>query len=243
MSDENTRTVLVLGGSGGVGEGVVRAFLGAGAVVVATSRDATRAAEFAARIGDGRLHTAAVDTLAPDLDERVRELAEQFGPFDAVVVSIASWGGQGRKPVLRLTDDEWDALIAENQTAVFRAYRALFPHVARGGMLVQLNGMSADIPFPGAAGVALTAAATKSLTRTIAAETEASGVRVYEVILGVVRTHARRMAGIDDPRWIDGEQIGRHLADVLERRSPLTGTVLHYFVDRERGAEATAVAR
>jgi len=243
MSNQSKRTVLVLGGAGGVGEGVVRAFLGTGAVVVATSRDAARAEEFAARVDHQHLRVAAIDALATDFAGRVEGVAREFGPFDAVVVSIASWGDQGRKPVLHLTDDEWDALILENQTAVFRAYRALFPHVARGGMLVQLNGMSADIPFPGAAGVALTAAATKSLTRTIAAEMEGSGVRVYEVILGVVRTHARRTAGIDDSRWIDGEQIGRHLADVLDGQSPLSGTVVHYFVDRERGAEATGSAR
>ncbi|MFJ6651190.1 SDR family oxidoreductase [Microbacterium sp. NPDC091313] len=240
MTIDAQATVLVLGGTGGVGEGVVRALLDDGARVIATSRDARRAAEFAARNPHPALRVAELDALAPDLEDAARALAAEHGPFDAVIVSIASWGEQGRKPLLQLTDTEWDALVAENQTAVFRAYRAFFPVIARGGMLVQLNGMSADLPFPGAGGVALAAAATKSLTRTLAVETAASGVRVYQLVLGVVRTRARRLAGIDDLRWIDGEQIGAHLADLLAGRSPLTGEVLQYFVDRERGAERAA---
>jgi NAD(P)-dependent dehydrogenase (short-subunit alcohol dehydrogenase family) len=238
MDDLTGRTVLVLGGTGGVGEGVVRALLDRGARVVATSRDGERAAAFAARLAAPALHGAALDALAEDFGAGVTALAAAYGPFDAVVVSIASWGEQGRKPLLAHTDAEWDTLVAENQTAVFRAYRELFPHIRHGGLLLQLNGMSAEIPFPGAGGVALTAAATKSLTRTVAAETERSGVRVYEVILGVVRTRARQRAGIDDPRWIDGEQIGAHIADLLTGESPLVDTVVHYFVDRGRGAEA-----
>ncbi|CAA9231317.1 MAG: hypothetical protein AVDCRST_MAG83-1086 [uncultured Arthrobacter sp.] len=239
-TDLNGRTALVVGGAGGVGEGVVRALVDAGAAVVAAGRSRSRLDELASRLRSPRLHTTVLDALAEDLDHAVTALAAEHGGFDAVIVSVASWGNQGRKPLLALTDAEWDALLAANQTTVFRLYRALVPHISAGGVLVQLNGLSADLPFPGAGGVALTAAATKSLTRTLAAELAGRGPRIHEVILGVVRTRARQLAGVDDPRWIEGTEVGIHLAELIAGTSPLTGEVLHYLVDKTAGPSGSA---
>jgi NAD(P)-dependent dehydrogenase (short-subunit alcohol dehydrogenase family) len=236
--DLDGRTVLVVGGSGGVGEGVVRALLERGARVVATGRDPGRLDGLARRIGPADLHLAQLDAMGDELPERVATLDRAFGPFDGVVVSVASWGEQGRKPILSLTDDEWASLVDANQTAVFRLYRALVPLIAQGGVLLQLNGMSADIPFPGSAGVALTAAATKSLTRTLAVELAGRGPRVHEVILGVIRTRARLEAGMDDPRWIEPHDVGVHVAALVAGSSPLGGSTVHYLVDAARGPQA-----
>jgi NAD(P)-dependent dehydrogenase (short-subunit alcohol dehydrogenase family) len=243
-SDLTGTTALVVGGAGGVGEGVTRSLLAAGAAVVVAGRDRGRLDDFTARLGAegadvSRLSAAVLDGLSADLDDAVQSFVADHGRFDVVVVSVASWGDQGRKPLLTLSDTEWDALVAGNQTVVFRLYRALVPALAPTGSLVQLNGMSADIPFPGAGGVALTAAATKSLTRTLAAEMSGAGIRVYELVLGVVRTRARQLAGIDDERWIDATQIGEHVAGLASGVSPLTGTVLQYFVDKIAGPLAT----
>jgi NAD(P)-dependent dehydrogenase (short-subunit alcohol dehydrogenase family) len=235
---------LVVGGAGGVGEGVVRALLQAGAAVVVGGRDRGRLDDFTARLyTDGadvsRLTAVVIDGLSANLDATVQSIVAEHGRFDLVVVSVASWGDQGRKPLLAMSDTEWDALVAGNQTVVFRLYRALVPVLTPTGALVQLNGMSADMPFPGAGGVALTAAATKSLTRTLAAEVGGRGTRVYELVLGVVRTRARQLAGVDDERWIDAVQVGEHIVDLVDGVSPLTGTVLQYFVDKVAGPLAT----
>ncbi|MFC5728118.1 MULTISPECIES: SDR family oxidoreductase [Nocardioides] len=236
--DLSGRTVLVLGATGGVGEGVTRTLLEAGATVLATSRSAERLADLADRLPG--FVPVVLDALDSELDAVVQRLRAQHGPLDGAIVSVASWGGQGRKPLLSLTDTEWAALTAANQTAVFRAYRALVPVLKRDGLLLQLNGMSADIPFPGSAGVALTAAATKSMTRTLAAELALSGPRVYEVVLGVIRTRARQLAGIDDPGWIPAEAVGVHIAELLAGTSPLTSAVLQYFVNVDAGPQPTS---
>ena len=238
-TDLSGKTVLVIGGSGGVGEGVVRSLLDMGARVVATGRKEARLRDFADRVGGDSLHVVTLDGLADDLDRRAVALADEFGPFDGVVVSIASWGQQGRKALLSLTDDEWRALVADNLTAVFRVYRAFAPTIARNGILLQLNGLSADIPFPGNAVVALGAAAGKSMTRTLAVELAGSGRRVYELILGVVRTRERQLAGVDDLRWIEGTEIGFHIAELVAGNSPLIKDVLQYFTDKPTGPVAS----
>lgn len=237
-TDLTGKTVMVIGGTGGVGEGVVRTLLASGATVVATGRNEQRLQEFAEDLGSDLLHVSALNALGSDLGEKAAALTAEFGPFDGIIVSIASWGDQGRKPLLALSDDEWSSLVEDNLTAVFRAYRAFVPSLSAGGKLLQLNGMSADIPFPGNGVVALGAAAAKSMTRTLAVELRGTGLRVYEVILGVVRTRARQLAGIDDERWIDGTEIGSHIAALVAGTSPLTNEPLHYFVDKNTGPVA-----
>lgn len=233
--------VLVAGGSGGVGEGVVRALLIAGARVVATGRNEDRLLGLAERIDSARLQTLTVSGLDPELNRRLAELAGEVGGFGGVVVSIASPPRVGPKPLLALTDAEWQAQrILPDLTSIFRIYRASVPHLKRSGALVLLNGYSAEIPFPGNAGMALAAAAAKSMTSSLAAELAASGPRVYDVILGVVRTRARQEAGIDDPRWIDATEVGHHVAELIAGSSPLSDLDLHYFLDKAAGPERTA---
>jgi len=239
-ADLSDKTVLVVGGSGGVGEGVVRALLASGATVVAVGRSQARLDDLSQRVADARLVTQTLDALDPGLDEHAKQLADRFGPFDGVVVSVASWGGSGRKAALTLTDEEWEDLIASNLTAVFRLYRAFFPHIARSGMMLQLNGMSADIPLPGSAGVAVAAAGRKSLTRTIAAEVGVQGPRVYQLVLGMIRTRPRQLAGIDDPGWIPASDVGLHVADLVAGTSRLSHYDLHYFVDAAIGPQRAA---
>ena len=183
------------------------------------------------------LRRAPLDALADNLDATVTSLAERHGPFDGVVLSVASWGDQGRVPALALTDAQFQALLDANLTSVFRLLRTFLPRLAPTGVILQLNGMSADIPFPSAAGVALSAAAVKSLVLTLAAELGDAGPRVYEVILGVVRTRARQLAGIDDLRWIDGTEVGLHVAELVAGSSPLAGNTLHYFTDKAAGPQ------
>lgn len=231
-------TTLVIGGAGGVGEGVTRALLDAGATVVATGRSRARLDGLTARLASPRLVTTTLDLLDPDLPGTVAALVRAHGPLTGAVVSVADRGEQGRKRIIDLTDDEWHALIDRNQTTIFRAYRSLIPALPPDGAIVQLNGLSADLPFPGAGGVALTAAATKSMTRTVAEELRGDGPRVYEVVLGVIRTRQRQLAGIDDPRWIPATDVGVHVAELVAGVSPLAGSVLHYLVDRADGPRA-----
>ncbi|MDP4332653.1 SDR family NAD(P)-dependent oxidoreductase [Curtobacterium sp. A7_M15] len=238
-ADLTGSTVVVVGGSGGVGEGVVRSTLAAGATVIATGRDGARLDALAARLATaglpGHLHTRVLDAMRPTLDGDVAAIAHEFGAFDGVVVSLASWGDQGRKPALALDDDEWQRLLDGNLTSVFRVFRAFLPEISASGVLMQLNGMSADIPFPGSAGVALSAAATKSLSLTLDAELGGRGPRIVQLVLGVIRTRARQTAGIDDPRWIDATQVGDHVAHLVAGSSPLARTPLQYFTDRAEG--------
>ncbi|WP_433513662.1 SDR family oxidoreductase [Nonomuraea sp. CA-143628] len=241
-TDLSGKTVLVIGGAGGVGEGITRALLDAGAAVIATARTQAKLDDLAERIDDANLTTLRLDLTGPDLDDTLAALVDRHGRhgrLDGVVVSVADWGRQGPKGILDLTDAEWEALVEQNQTTVFRAYRALVPALAPEGAIVHINGFSAEIPYPANGVMALTAAATKSMVRTIAEELKGAGLRVYEVILGVIRTRPRQLAGIDNPRWIPAVEVGMHTAELVAGNSPLAESALQYFVTREAGPSLT----
>lgn len=133
---------------------------------------------------------------------------------------LASGAPPGRRGILELSEQDWEHALATRQTSVFRAMRTLLPTISASGALVNLNGYSADIPFPGSALIGMTNAAMKSLTVSLAAEVGPRGPRIYELILGVVRTRARQLAGIDDERWISNVQIGAHVASLIAATHP-----------------------
>ncbi len=234
--------VLVAGASGGIGEGVTREFLRAGRTVVAVGRGARRLAELRGQLADAP--AGQLVTLAGTLGGRRRDaegLAGSIaahGPLAGAVVSIGTWAGGG--PLVDLDDDEWERGIEDNLTGHFRALRALVPLVARGGALVHLSGLSADFPFPGAALIGATNAAKKSLVLSLAEERRAAGPRVYELILGQIRTRPRKAAGRDDPGWFAAEDVGRYALELIDGTAPDSGEALHYLIDRAHGISVGA---
>ncbi len=241
-TDLTGSTVLVLGGAGGVGEGVARALLRHGASVVVTSRSPAKLASTAAQLADagpGTLVTRVLDVLDGETAEVAAELARAHGRLRGVVVAIGDWGTAGRRGIMDTTEDTWDAMIRANLTSQFRAFKVLVPLLAADGVLVNISGLSADVPFPGSALVAAANAANKSLTRTLAVELGRRGPRVHSLVLGVIRTRPRLEAGVDDPGWYAAEDVGEHVAALVAGTSHHTGDVLQYLVDPAVGVRTS----
>lgn len=238
-TDLTGRTVLVIGGAGGVGEGVTRAMLRAGATVIATARTESKLEDLAARTADANLNTHTLDLTGHDPAQTVAAIVERHGRLDGIVISTADWSRGGGKRIIDLTDAEWEAVIEQNQTSLFRAYRLLIPALAPSGAIIHINGFSAEIPYPPHGVGALTAAAGKSMTRTVAEELRGEGLRVYELILGVIRTRPRQLAGIDNEGWIPAADVGTHTAELVAGNSPLADSALQYFVSRNAGPSRT----
>lgn len=236
------RTVLVVGASGGIGEGMTRALLALGATVVAAGRSEARLrdlADYAGDAGPGTLHTQVVDVSDPDSAAVRAQLAERHGAFDGAVLTIGNWGPPGRTGLLEVSDDVWDTMIADNLTSHFRALRAVTPLLARDGALVHLTGFSAEIPYPGAALVAATNAAKKSLLRTLTAELDGKGPRIYELVIGPIRSRPRAATGAVSPAWLSGADLGRHAGELIAHHGPWTGEPLQYLLDRASGVLTT----
>ena len=108
-ADLTGRRVLVPGGTGGVGEGIVRAYLAAGADVVVPTRSSARADGFRAVLGAAateRLHLVVQEygTFA-DAETLAATMQERLGGIDDVVAPIGGWWAGKR--LAEIDDADW----------------------------------------------------------------------------------------------------------------------------------------
>ena len=230
-------TVLVTGGTSGIGRATAQLFGDRGAKVVVSGRDEARGQEVAAETG-GRFIRA--DLASP---EDVRRLAAEAGEVDVLVNNAGFWE---LGPSAETTEAGLEAMAAVNFRAPFFLTAALAPQMAaRGcGAIVNVSTMVAARGAAGMAAYGATKAALEALTRSWAAEFGPAGVRVNAVALGPSRTEVTKSMGDMLDTFAAASPLGRpnepdEVARVIaylagEDARPVTGTVLA--VDAGRAA-------
>ncbi|MBV9795436.1 MAG: SDR family oxidoreductase [Actinobacteria bacterium] len=200
------RRVLVPGGTGGVGEGIVRRYLAAGADVVVPTRAEARAAEFRQLLGDAaspRLHLVVHDyTTFASAERLAGEMERLLGGIDDVAAPIGGfWAG---RRLWEVTEADWQAAFTGLATAHMAVLRAALPRLNRDGAYHLIIGGSAFTPVPGSGLVSMEQAALLMMQRVLAAEL-ADTKRVFALVLGPVNT---RQAEAADSDWVTAEQVG-----------------------------------
>lgn len=215
MSSLDGARVVVAGGAGGVGEGIVRSLLRQGARVVVPSRNEARLRELESTCGD--LRTGELIPLVGDLGEEgsARDLQnriyEKFRELDLAVVSFGGWS-QGN-PLTSVDMATWNRVLRDNLTSHFLALKILVPLLhPKTGSFVHVNGFNAEQPSPMAGPAALAAAAQKSMVLTLAEELRPTGIRVYELILGPIKTRQLLLQGAGKDDWYTPDDVGDYLA-------------------------------
>jgi NAD(P)-dependent dehydrogenase (short-subunit alcohol dehydrogenase family) len=207
-SDEATldgAVAIVTGAAGGIGSHVVAQLRAAGASVVAEDVDpkvvGMEADGVAALTGDAAQADTARAAVALAL--------ERFGRLDVVV------NNAGRfllKPIVDTTDDEWDGLMTTNVRSVFVHCREALPHLIErgGGAIVNVSSISGVVGLPAQGAYCATKGAIAQITRQLAIEHAAQGVRVNAIAPGAVDTDFvnAALAGAPDIQAARGD-IGR----------------------------------
>jgi 3-oxoacyl-[acyl-carrier protein] reductase len=204
--DLSGRHVLIPGGTGGVGEGAVRAYLAAGADVVVPTRSQERADEFRRQLGDagiGRLHLFVHDyTTFAGAEELAVTMEDRLGSIDDVVAPIGGWWAGKR--LWEIDERDWQDAFTRLATTHMAVARAALPRMKRDGAYSLIVGASAAAPVPGSGLVSMEQAALLMMQQVLAAEL-AGEKRVFALVLGPVRTRA---AGNAAPDWITADQVG-----------------------------------
>jgi 3-oxoacyl-[acyl-carrier protein] reductase len=179
---------LVTGGSRGIGRAIVSALAGEGWSVAFTWREReAEARRLAEELGD------AARPFRFDLLDRARpgnlivEVEEQVGPIRGLVNNA----GVRRDGLLAaLPDAAWDELIDANLGGVFRCCRAVIPRMMsrRTGSIVNVSSLTAVHGLAGQAAYGAAKAGILGLTRSLAREVGARGIRVNTVVPGFVPT-------------------------------------------------------
>lgn len=214
MKIENSK-IVVTGGTGGLGEGVVRSLMQQGSHVLVPSRNMQKAEklqQYVADVTTGSLEVIQGSLSTPEDAAKLAEAVNSKGRVSAVIASIGGWfQGPG---IADVPFDIWEKVIRDNLTPHFLAMKYLTQAIEFGGAYVHVNGMSAEMAWPGAGPIAAMAAAQKSLALTFAEESR-NKFNVYELILPPVNTRARQGRG--RPEWPTAVEVGTFISDILSR--------------------------
>jgi len=192
------RVALVTGGSSGIGRAIVAALVRAGAAVVFTYRANAAGAR------------ALVDTLAPagrvvavqgdvvSEADVARWVAETVGRFGRLDILVNNAGIVRDRLVLRMSPEDWQAVIETNLAGAARCCRHAAPHLAAsgGGRIITIASVAGVVGSAGQANYSAAKAGVIGLTEALARALAPQGVTVNAVAPGAI--DAGIVAGLPD---------------------------------------------
>jgi enoyl-[acyl-carrier protein] reductase III len=182
------KSVLVTGGSRGIGRGIALRFaeLGAAKVAISYLRNDTAAEETA---GEIRERGAEAQLLRGNVGtpEKAVAMLEEAGPLD-VLVSNAATGVI--RPALELEERHWDWTMNANARALLTLTRHAAPQMQPGSSVVALTSQGSQRVLEGYVLVGTSKAALEALVRYLAVELSERDIRVNAVSAGLVETGA-----------------------------------------------------
>jgi len=209
------QTVLVSGGTRGIGFAIAQGFAERGATVIVTGRTAEGAVQAAEKLRPG----AAIPPVGIACDvadsDQVNRLAatvlEKFGHVDTLI-NVA--GVNRRKPAIDVTDDDYDYILGANLRGAFLLSREIGRHMLerRSGCQINIASLNTERPLKNVMPYAVSKAGIAHLTRSLALEWGPSGIRVNAIAPGFIVTDLTRKL------WSDETMQTWGLANTPQRR-------------------------
>ena len=218
-------TVVITGGTGGLGATVTAHFLDAGWRVVVPW---VAAHELDRLPTHEALHAVQADLFEPAGAAACVEpaAADPGAPLRAVVNLVGGFASGGR--VHETSVEQFDAQLRLNLRPAYLVCQAALPHLieAGGGSIVCMSSRSAVRPVKGAAGYVTAKAAVLAFVDTLAVEYRDDGIRANAILPSVIDTPGNRAAqpGADTSRWVAPAEIAELILFLCgEGARPLSG--------------------
>lgn len=185
------KVVLVTGGSKGIGEGCVRVFVEAGSKVVFCSRGKQAGEAIAAEVnkkGPGQAQFIPCDVSKPDeVKKLVDATIAKYGRLDCLI-NNAGWH-PAHKPIDDFSVEDFRSLLDLNLVSIFAACKFALPHLRKTkGNIINMSSLVGIMGQPGAVTYVATKGGITSMTKALAIDEAAHGVRVNSVSPGNVYT-------------------------------------------------------
>ncbi len=206
------RTVLVTGGTKGIGKGIARVFAGAGADVVLVGRDRERGEAAAQELG--ATYVAADVGKAEDCERMAAETEERLGGIDVLCANA------GVFPDARLEDmseGDIDAIFATNVKGTMLSVKACMGALERSGhgRVILTSSITGPVTgYPGWSHYGATKAAQLGFLRTAAIELAPKGITVNAVMPGNIETEGLADLGAEYRQKMESSIPQRKLGKV-----------------------------
>jgi 3-oxoacyl-[acyl-carrier protein] reductase len=182
------RTVLVTGGTKGIGKGIARVFVRAGANVVVVGRGVEAGEAAAEELGSRAAYVRADVGVAEDCERMAAETVERFGGLG---VLCANAGVFPDAKLEDMTEDDIDAIFATNVKGTMLSVKACMPELERSGhgRVILTSSITGPITgYPGWCHYGATKAAQLGFLRTAAIELAPKGITINAVMPGNIET-------------------------------------------------------
>jgi 3-oxoacyl-[acyl-carrier protein] reductase len=234
------KVALVTGAAQGIGKAVALMLARHGADVIVADVNLEKAQETAREveaIGRGAMAVKVDVTRLSDVEQMVESALGRFGKID---ILINNAGIARDKLILRMTEEDWDAVLDVNLKGTFNCTKAVIKHMSkqRSGKIVNIASVVGEMGNAGQANYSASKAGVIGLTKTIAREFAQRGINVNAIAPGYIQTPMTD--GLPDKakeelkRMIPMERLGQPedvahavLFLVSEASSYVTGQVLN----------------
>lgn len=228
------KTVLVTGGTGGIGEAVCREFAKNGYFVgVGFCSSESKAKEIAKDVGGISVYMDFVNT--ETISDAVKKFAKEYGGLDVVVNSAGI--ALPVKTILDVSEEEYDKIFTVNTKGVFSVTKAAVPFMLeRGGAIINISSMWGLAGGSCEAVYSASKAAVIGFTKAVAKEFAGAGIRVNAIAPGFIDTKMNAAFGEEDRKSIlEDIPLGRFglpsdvakAALYLAEAGFVTGTILN----------------
>jgi 3-oxoacyl-[acyl-carrier protein] reductase len=184
------KVALVTGGAQGIGKAVALLLARNGADIVVSDINLEKAEETAKEVqalGRKALATKVDVAILGDVEKMVETILTQFGKVD---ILINNAGIARDKLILRMTEEDWDAVLNINLKGTFNCTKAVVRHMSKqkSGKIVNIASVVGEMGNAGQGNYAASKAGVIGFTKTIAREFAQRGINVNAIAPGYIET-------------------------------------------------------
>lgn len=202
------KTVLITGGTSGIGRATAEVLASRDYSVVVTGHSADGVADAQRELGDRALVLRADSASRDDTERVIDEVRDRFGSLHAVFLNA---GISGSTPLGTVTEADWDRAFDTNAKGQFFTLQSALPLLVDGASIVFTVGVGVKRGVPGGSVMSASRGALLAMVPSLAVELAPRRIRVNAVSPGVIRTPIWTKSGLP------AEQVEQVLDSMVER--------------------------